>query len=144
MANVLVIEDHADLAESLAELLRLSGHSVRIASDGPQGLGEVDRDLPDVVILDIGLPSIDGVQVAKQLRGRYGSTLRLIACTALNDGRTRLRMIRAGFDAMLVKPAPVDQILDAISGTRVGHRAGSRRSASTTRRDESGCAGDCS
>ena len=136
MANVLVIEDHVDLAESLAELLRLSGHAVRVARDGPEGLVEVDRDPPDVVILDIGLPSIDGVQVAKRLRERYGSTLRLIACTALNDGGTRLRMIRAGFDAMLVKPAPVAQILDAIGGTRVGHRAGSR-SASSLRRDQS-------
>jgi DNA-binding response OmpR family regulator len=129
MASVLVIEDHPDLAHSLGELLRLYGHSVRVALDGEEGLAECEENLPDVVILDIGLPTIDGVQVAQELRSRYGPSLKLIACTALDDGRTRLRMIRAGFDALLVKPAPVDEILDAISGARVGYRSASRGTA---------------
>lgn len=134
MASVLVIEDHPDLAHSLAELLKLYGHSVRVALDGEDGIAECEEDLPDVVILDIGLPTIDGVQVAQELRLRYGSSLKLIACTALDDGRTRVRMIRAGFDAILVKPTPVAKILAAISGARVGHRSSSRGSAASRAR----------
>ena len=122
MASVLIIEDHPDLAHSLAEVLRLYGHTVRIAYDGEEGLTQCEENLPEIVILDIGLPGVDGIQVARQLRLRYGSSLRLIACSALDDGRTRVRMVRAGFDAMLVKPAPVDKILDAIRGARIGHR----------------------
>ena len=68
MVRVLVVEDHEDSAATLAKLIRLYGHVVEVAADGPNALRAVQVSQPDVVFLDIGLPKMDGWQVAKRIR----------------------------------------------------------------------------
>ena len=114
MAHVLIAEDNRDLADSLALLLEREGHEVHVVNDGVAALIEAERRLPDVAVLDVGLPSLDGIEVARRLRQRYGDTLRLIACTGYDDDGTRRKMAHAGFDLILTKPAPVGPLLDAL------------------------------
>ena len=115
MAHVLVAEDNPDVADALAVLLQLDGHEVHVVDDGVAALSEADRRLPDAVVLDVGLPSLDGIQVARRLRQQYGDTLRLIACTGYDDDGTRRKIMQAGFDMILTKPAPVGELLDAVA-----------------------------
>jgi PAS domain S-box-containing protein len=101
--RVLVVDDNADSAESLAMILEIRGHQARIAADGPQAL-EVARELrPEVVMLDIGLPGMDGYEVARRLRAEHDGLL-LIALTGYGQDEDRRRSKEAGFDHHLVKP----------------------------------------
>jgi CheY-like chemotaxis protein len=108
--RVLVIDDSDETAESLAMLLRLYGHEVRVARDGPTGLVEADAWLPEVVLLDIGLPGgMDGFETARRLRADRGESVRLVALTGRSGGEDQERAQEAGFDVYLVKPAePAD------------------------------------
>ncbi len=103
--QVLVVEDNQDAADSLAMLLRLWGHEVRIAHDGLSGLKAAQSYHPQVVFLDIGLPGIDGYEVARQLRGDLGQAVWLVAMTGYGQEDDRRRALEAGFNAHLVKPA---------------------------------------
>jgi DNA-binding response OmpR family regulator len=114
VAHVLVAEDNPDVADTLAVLLQLDGHEVHVVDDGVKALAEADRRLPDAVVLDIGLPSLDGIQVARRLRERYRDAFRLIAHTAYGDEDSRRKIRQAGFDEVLTKPAPIAKLLDAI------------------------------
>jgi PAS domain S-box-containing protein len=103
--RVLVVDDNLDAAETLAELLALSGHDVRTAHDGPAALEAAGRFRPEVVLLDIGLPGMDGCEVARRLRGQEGATRALLAAlTGYGQEEDRLRSREAGFDTHLVKP----------------------------------------
>lgn len=113
--RVLIVEDNRDAADSLAEYLRLRGHSVAVAYDGHDGLAAVERDKPQVIICDIGLPGMDGYQLAQAIRGSgrldgHADDRLLIAVTGYGDPRDRERGIEAGFDHYLVKPADMDVI----------------------------------
>ena len=115
--NVLVVEDNKDGADTLALLLRMMGHQVQIAYSGAEGLRVVDSFLPDIVLLDIGLPGICGYDVARQLRlqARFKNTV-LIAMTGYGQDEDRLRSRDAGFNHHLVKPVDpkvLKQLLDA-------------------------------
>ena len=105
---VLVVDDSADTAESLAELLRLYGHSVAVALDGESALDCVAAEVPDVVFLDLWMPGLDGCQVAELIRrrcgGRGGKQPLLIALTGCGGADDRQRTTAAGFDLHLVKP----------------------------------------
>ena len=114
MACVLIVEDNDDVAESLAVLLEIAGHETRVVGDGLEALREAQRRLPDAVVLDIGLPLLDGVEVARRLRQRYGEAIRLIACSACADCDTQQRIARAGFNSVLTKPASPSDLLTAI------------------------------
>ena len=114
MARVLVVDDNHDVAETLVLLLETAGHEVRAVHDGCDALSEAQRRLPDAIVLDIGLPDIDGVEVARRLRDQYGHDVRLIAYSATADHPTQRRIARAGFDVVLTKPAPVDEIRAAV------------------------------
>jgi CheY-like chemotaxis protein len=114
MARVLVVDDNHDLAETLVLLLEAVGHEVRAVHDGRAALLEVERRLPDVVMLDIGLPHIDGVEVARRLREQYGNDVTLSAYTANADHATQRRIGRAGFDVVLTKPAPIERLGAAV------------------------------
>ncbi|MCI0700534.1 MAG: response regulator [Planctomycetia bacterium] len=94
-----------DGAESLATLLELAGHEVRTATDGPAALKVAEEFRPDVILLDIGLPGMDGYEVANQLRQRpeFRAT-RLIALTGWGQDTDREQSRKAGFDLHLVKP----------------------------------------
>ena len=102
----LVIEDHADAAESLALLLRLAGHEAEVAANGEEGLAKARQFRPDAVLCDIGLPGMDGYAVARALRA--DPELRsayLIALTGYGQEEDRRRAVEAGFDTHLTKPA---------------------------------------
>jgi CheY-like chemotaxis protein len=103
--NVLVIDDNIDAAESLAALLRLQGHEVKVAYSGAAGLKLASETHPDMVILDIGMPAMDGYQVARQLRKQpEGNKAVLIALTGWGQEQDRNRSKEAGFDYHLTKP----------------------------------------
>jgi CheY-like chemotaxis protein len=103
--RVLVVDDNRDLAESLAMVLRLWGHDVAVAFDGPEAL-QVARDrLPEVIFLDIGLPLLDGFEVARQLRSEPKTRqMRIIAVTGYGREEDRQRSRDVGIDLHLTKP----------------------------------------
>lgn len=103
--RVLVVDDNEDAAESLALLLEAKGYVTRAAFDGFEGLAAVDEFKPDVVFLDIGMPKLDGLEVARRLRAKYpDSGLRIVALTGWGQADDRERTAQAGFDAHMVKP----------------------------------------
>jgi signal transduction histidine kinase/DNA-binding response OmpR family regulator len=104
--RVLLVDDNADGAESLAMLLRISGHEVHVSHDGPAALAVTESFRPDVVFLDIGLPGMDGYEVARRLRELPGiNKLILVALTGYGREEDQRRAHEAGFDYHLVKPA---------------------------------------
>jgi CheY-like chemotaxis protein len=105
--RVLLIEDNADTADSLATVLRLAGHEVAIARDGPAGLSSAQTQWPHVVLLDLGLPgSLDGYQVAAQLRQQRDKRRPvIIAVTGYNEPAQRKRSYETGIDYHFTKPA---------------------------------------
>ncbi len=117
--KVLVVDDNRDGAESLALLLGLEGYDVRIARDGLAAIDTAIAFEPAIVILDIGLPGMDGYEVARQLRAD-SSTARvlLIALTGYGREQDKSRAIAAGFDHYLVKPVDPEQLQALIGGYR--------------------------
>jgi CheY-like chemotaxis protein/two-component sensor histidine kinase len=113
--RVLVVDDNRDAAESAAALLRLEGHEVETAADGPQALAALKAFDPHVIVLDIGLPGLDGFEVARRLRAR-GDTRHalLIAVTGYGQREDRQRALQAGFDYYFVKPTDPREIHGAI------------------------------
>jgi DNA-binding response OmpR family regulator len=109
MASVLLVEDDRTLADTIAALLP-SEHRVSVAYDGESALAHATRFLPDAVLLDLGLPALDGFIVARRLRDFLGGAVRLIAYTARSDV-TREQLSEAGFDGLIVKPATLDEIM---------------------------------
>ena len=105
MPTVLIVEDNLALADAVAEVLRSIGYCTLIAHDGEAALSEVERSMPEVVIVDLELPAIDGLEVARRLREGYGKQIRLIANTAWPDNaETHSKTADAGFDDVLIKP----------------------------------------
>ncbi len=103
--RVLVVEDNPDGRESLRDLLEIWGHNVELAENGPQGVEKALAVLPDVALVDIGLPGLDGNEVAQRIRAALdGDRMALIAMTGYGQPEDRRRAIQAGFDAYLVKP----------------------------------------
>jgi signal transduction histidine kinase/CheY-like chemotaxis protein len=104
--DILIIEDNADAAATLRSLLELAGHRVRIARDGQEGLEALKASRPDVALIDLGLPRIDGYEVARRARAMADGEPRpvLIAVTGYGLPEDRRRTLEAGFDAHLVKP----------------------------------------
>ena len=120
-ARVLVVEDHEDSREMLKTLLEAEGHEVREATDG---LGAVEVALtwrPDCVLLDVGLPVIDGYEAARRIRDG-GGTMRLVALTGYGQAEDVARSRAAGFDEHLVKPVDARRVAQAVVGgaTREG------------------------
>jgi signal transduction histidine kinase len=115
--RALVCDDALDLRELVADLLRLRGHEVTVVEDGPTAVELICRDKPDVALIDIGLPDMDGYEVARQVRAKLGDARpRLIAMTGYGTANDRTTAFEAGFDAHIVKPATADQILRALYG----------------------------
>jgi signal transduction histidine kinase/CheY-like chemotaxis protein len=117
--RVLVVDDNMDAAQSSAMLLKASGHDVRTAYDGPTALEAALDYRPNVVLLDIGLPRMDGYEVAKKMRQNpVLQNLTLVAMTGYGQESDRQRSLEAGFDHHLLKPADfgkVQQILATVS-----------------------------
>jgi PAS domain S-box-containing protein len=109
--RVLVVDDNADGAASLAMLLKLEGHEAQVAHSGEAALESVERRQPDVVFLDIGMPGMDGYEVARRLRSRPGLTgLKIIALTGWGQEHDRQRARDAGFDHHLTKPVALTDL----------------------------------
>ena len=104
MANILVVENYEDAADCLAMWLKLCGHHVLIARDGYQAVEIARRELPNFVLLNIGLPGLDGYQVASRLRQEPGRTTVIIAFTGYGREEDRRRALTAGCDHHLLKP----------------------------------------
>jgi two-component system CheB/CheR fusion protein len=120
--RVLLVEDNADSRDMLRMLLELQGHEVRVAADGAAGLESLLGQAPDVALVDIGLPGVDGYQVARAARerGLDGSTL-LVALTGFGQVADQQRAIDAGFDLHVVKPFKPED-LDRIFAEATKHK----------------------
>jgi PAS domain S-box-containing protein len=113
--RVLVVDDNVDSAESLAMLLKVNGHEVRVAYDGPAALLEAAAFMPEVVLLDIGLPGMSGYEVARKLRELpEAKGALLVAQTGWGQAEDRRRSKEAGFDHHLVKPVDVPKLLELL------------------------------
>ena len=116
--RILVIDDNKDAAESMAMLLRLKGHEVHIAYDGIAGVSTALATGCDCVLVDIGLPDIDGYEVARRVRSHdKDRAITLIALTGYGQAEDRLRSEEAGFDHYVVKPV-TQQVLEELLMTR--------------------------
>ena len=121
--RILVVDDNVDAAESLSRLLRLQAHEVRVAYDGLAALAAARDMNPDVVLLDIGLPELDGLEVARSLRARGdGPRPLLVAMTGFGQAEDRARTAAAGFDHHLTKPVD-PKLLQTLLQTARGARA---------------------
>jgi CheY-like chemotaxis protein len=109
--EILVIEDNVDAAETIAEVLRMEGHRVHIATDGLSGIAKARELRPAVVLCDIGLPDVDGYDVARELRADETlRSARLIALSGYAQPDDKARAKEAGFEAHLSKPASLDEL----------------------------------
>jgi CheY-like chemotaxis protein len=110
-SHVLVVDDNVDAADTLAMFLRVKGHEVRTANDGPSALELVGIYQPEVVLLDIGLPGMDGCEVARRLRDQTNyKPLLLVALTGYGRDEDCRRGVEAGFDHYLVKPVDPEEL----------------------------------
>ena len=113
--RILLVDDNEDASLLMGDLLTRAGHEVKVVHDGPSALAAVERFTPDVAVLDIGLPVMDGYELAGRLRERLGPGCRLIALTGYGGQRDRTRSQIAGFSMHLVKPIDAQQLLQAIA-----------------------------
>ncbi|MGI9038350.1 MAG: hybrid sensor histidine kinase/response regulator [Gemmatimonadota bacterium] len=121
--RVLIIEDNVDARETLTVALEFMGHDVLVASDGEAGLVLAREEHPDVAVIDIGLPRIDGFEVARRLRAdESASDIRLVALTGYSQEETRARAEAAGFDRFLTKPVGVKELARVIDGVLAAPR----------------------
>ncbi len=117
VASVLVVDDNHDAADMLCEWLRGVGYRVAVAYDGVSGLEQCNVGLPDAVLLDIGLPVMDGYEVARRLRAKsHADKLVLIALTGYGQESDRRATLAAGFDAHLVKPVELSHLSKTLAG----------------------------
>ena len=142
MANVLVVDDIHDVADSFAELLTLFGHDVRVAYSAADALTEIHDRVPDVALLDITMPVVDGLELARQIRQRWGAAIRLVAHTAYPRASVAVRLSEAGFNSLVSKSAQPLELAFALHGrqgnwdlrTTLGDRRHSSRARAVCRR----------
>jgi len=108
--RVVLVDDDVDACEALSELLQFDGYSVRFATTARDALTTVDEYQPVCALLDLGLPDLDGVELSKQLRERYGPDLVLIAVTGRSGDKAHDQAMEAGIDHVLSKPLSVERL----------------------------------
>jgi len=123
--RIVLVEDNVDIRETLTELLVLDGYRVEGAADGPQGLTRILSEVPNVALIDVGLPGFDGYELARLTRSHLGAAPVLIAMTGYGQPDDRARAFEAGFDEHVVKPVSVEEISEAIERMRRKKAAGS-------------------
>jgi signal transduction histidine kinase/ActR/RegA family two-component response regulator len=125
--RVVVIDDNDEIRDMLVELLELDGYAVEQAADGPEGLNRILSARPNAALIDIGLPGLDGYEVARRVRHALGDGLVLVAMSGYGQAEDRARAAEAGFDTHITKPASVDEIHAALSPSRARPRASAAR-----------------
>jgi NO-binding membrane sensor protein with MHYT domain/CheY-like chemotaxis protein len=115
--QVVIVEDSSDTRLSLQRILEHEGHTVHAVADGPSGLKAILRYRPDIALVDIGLPGLDGYRLAERLRAAGVGTY-LVALTGYGLSEDKKRARAAGFDAHLTKPAPLDELMKLVSEAR--------------------------
>jgi CheY-like chemotaxis protein len=114
--RILIVDDNEDGAATLAMLLQLSGHETHEAHDGLQAFEAAERLRPDAVLLDIGLPKLNGYEVCRRIRKEpWGRSMVLVALTGWGQAEDRHRSREAGFDAHLVKPVDPNALLKLLA-----------------------------
>ena len=114
--RVLIVDDNQDGAESLAVLLQLGGHETHTAHDGQQAIEDAERLRPDIVLLDIGLPRLNGYEVCRRIREQpWGKELSMVAVTGWGQQEDRRRSQEAGFDTHIVKPVEPEALMDLLA-----------------------------
>jgi DNA-binding response OmpR family regulator len=108
--RILIVDDNVDAAEGLALLLKISGHVARTAEDGAEALKAAETFRPEIILLDIGLPHMNGYEVAQRLRDEYSQDLLLVAVTGYSRDEDLVRVREAGFDHLIVKPVSIDKL----------------------------------
>ena len=123
--RVLIVDDNVDAVEMLAMLVELQGHTTASAHNGVQAVSVADAFQPDVIFLDIGLPGLDGYQVAREIRQRpVGAHVLLVALTGWGSAEDKDRTQRAGFDLHFTKPVEpeaVERLLVRLAHDRTTH-----------------------
>jgi CheY-like chemotaxis protein len=115
--RILVVEDDPESLQMMGALLSLWGYEPRLVSSGPAALDASDQEMPDVVLLDLGLPGMDGYQVAREIRRapHGGATVFIAAVTAYRGEEHERRAREAGFDRYLTKPVDIDILRQTLS-----------------------------
>jgi CheY-like chemotaxis protein len=108
--KILVVDDNEDIADALSRLLSLLGYEVLTAYDGVRAIEVAKKELPDIVLLDIGMPEIDGYEVARKMKNSIEKKIKLIAITGYGQEEDRTRAYESGFDYHLVKPVGVEDL----------------------------------
>ncbi len=126
--RVLVVEDDLAQRVALAALIKRWGHEVQTAPDGPTGVARALSWLPDVAIVDLGLPGFGGLEVARRLRSAlYGQPLQMVAITGFEGDQFRARALGAGFDIFLPKPLQSVELVEILEdGRGAGRRQGGK------------------
>ena len=113
--RVLIADDNRDAADSLAMLLRLEGHEVNVVHDGKQALAAFHDFNPEVALLDIGMPELDGYEVARQVRqGTLGRAVTLVAVTGWGQETDKARALAAGFNHHFTKPVAPERLVELL------------------------------
>lgn len=108
--HILLVEDNPDARQAMRELLELWGHHVEVAPDGLKGVELAVKQRPELALVDIGLPGLDGYRVAQELRTRVGNSIRLVAITGYGGPEGQDKALKAGFDLHIVKPVKPDEL----------------------------------
>lgn len=115
--RILIVDDNRDAADALAGLLELDGNDVHVAHDGEVALAMAEDLRPQAILLDIGLPSLNGYEVAERIRAtEWGASILLLALTGWGHSDDRAKSTRAGFDEHLIKPVEIETLTELLAG----------------------------
>jgi CheY-like chemotaxis protein/two-component sensor histidine kinase len=135
--RILIVDDNIDSADSLAMLLEITGNKTYMAHDGVEAIEAIEEHRPEVVLLDIGLPKLDGHEVCRHVRQQpWGKDIVMIALTGWGQEDDRRKSEEAGFNGHLVKPVDYDRLLELLSSTTKGNEAQRKSLIGTTSRFE--------
>ena len=113
---MLIVDDNEDAAWALSMLLKAAGHETAVAASGPEALVAAERAMPEVAVLDIGMPGMNGIEVAERLRTMTsGEKLVVIALTGWGSETDGMNLLARGFDTHLTKPIEPDRLIAAIA-----------------------------
>lgn len=135
--RILIVDDNKDSADSLALLLQITGNKIYMAHDGIEAIDAIEEHRPEVALLDIGLPKLDGHEVCRHVRQQpWGKDIVMIALTGWGQEDDRRKSEEAGFNGHLVKPVDYDKLLELLSSTTKGNETQRKSLISTTSRFE--------